>query len=184
MFAVVDDRYVNQQRTTARDLLCRIRAVLQAGCRSAKITLQRHSVSIEFAEGVAFDVIPAFARSAATRQGQQAEYFEIAEVEEPAGDDPGQYIPSNPNIFADWSTRVNDSCDKQLKPLFKLMKLWRRPISRSMKAHGDWFPLYSHLMEAALYRAIEPSLFLALSVPRNVSSLAYKLLYVFRRIRS
>eukprot|EP00762_Andalucia_godoyi_P008155 ANDGO_07443.mRNA.1 hypothetical protein len=182
LFAVVDTDRFNLKRVTARELLELMSRVIRDAYPTSRIRIQWHSVNIKFADGVAFDILPAFAKEARTKDGEIAEYYVIPEVIDE--NHPGKFIATNPRLFSNWSSQVHGACSGILSPLFKLMKLWRRSISRRYKAANRIFPLYSHLLEATVYHSVDPEALVNLQIPTGQSSLGTRLRLLFSNVLS
>jgi hypothetical protein len=137
------DLFLTLNRTAGMDLrggspdqcLKKIRAVLQeAYPNKALPTLQGRSVNIEFSgTGIGFDVVPAF------EVPGNPDLYEIPDR------NTGRWIPSNPRLHKEHSSRANERAGKQAKPL---VKHWNciQPGKR---------PLRSFHLELMVYEALQ-----------------------------
>lgn len=102
----------SQRGVTPDDALKQVRQALKEAWPEKKLPiLQAHSVHTEFS-GVAFDVVPAY-------EFPDGKGYLIPERES------GRWIHTNPRVHEALSTQANERSGKYLKPLLKLVKLWR-----------------------------------------------------------
>ncbi|HEX8704771.1 MAG TPA: nucleotidyltransferase [Myxococcaceae bacterium] len=110
------DSLMGQSRrgTTPDEALKQVRQALKEAWPNKDLPiLQAHSVHTEFSgSGIAFDVVPAF-------EFPGGKGYLIPERES------GQWIHTNPKVHEALSTQANERSGKYLKPLLKLVKLWK-----------------------------------------------------------
>jgi hypothetical protein len=127
--------------------------------------LQRHSVHTEFSgSGIEFDLVPAF-------ELPDGSGYLIPELNS------GRWIRTNPKVHERLSTEANERSGKYLKPLFKLVKLWKNRQQQSGLLRSfhlevmsyDAFPqppagllegleqLFSHLARRMMRRCPDPA---------------------------
>jgi hypothetical protein len=85
-------------------------------------TLQAHSVHTEFSgSGISFDLVPAY--ELPDQKGYLIPEFEAGK---------GRWIVTNPKVHEAASIQANERSGKKLKPLIKLVKLWKNLHARGL----------------------------------------------------